>query len=167
MTELKMKIFRPKMVEISNFELQKSYIPQKKAENVYKTDSARKKGIFLQKKGFFSIFLIFRGPPKIFGVQFSKNFKKNSKFSKKFQKISKKFQNFGKLLKFFKNLEKFSKNFQKYPKSPKMNFKYSFSKFRTEGAAKKSNKSPLPKNTHILASSALKVLLRSQKNQKI
>ena len=30
------------MVEISNFELQKSYIPQKKAENVYKTDSARK-----------------------------------------------------------------------------------------------------------------------------
>ena len=47
-----------------------------------------------------------------------------------------------------------------------MNFKYSFSKFRTEGAAKKSNKSPLPKNTHILASSALKVLLRSQKDQK-
>ena len=34
-----------------------------------------------------------------------------------------------------------------------------FSKFRTEGAAKKSNKSPLPKNTHILASSALKALL--------
>ena len=47
------------MVEISNFELQKSYIPQKKAENVYKTDSARKNKIFLQKKGFFSIFLIF------------------------------------------------------------------------------------------------------------
>ena len=34
------------MVEISNFELQKSYIPQKKAENVYKTDSARKNMIF-------------------------------------------------------------------------------------------------------------------------
>ena len=47
-----------------------------------------------------------------------------------------------------------------------MSFKYSFSKFCAEGAAKKSNKSPLPKNTHILASSALKVLLRSQKDQK-
>ena len=44
------------MVEISNFELQKSYIPQKKAENVYKTDSARKNKIFGKKKGFFSIF---------------------------------------------------------------------------------------------------------------
>ena len=48
-----------------------------------------------------------------------------------------------------------------------MSFKYSFSKFRIEGAAKKSNKSPLPKNAHILASSALKVLPRSKKNQKI
>ena len=66
--------------------------------------------------------------------------------------------------------QKFPKIFQKFPtipkKFPKMSFKYSFSKFRIEGAAKKSNKSPLPKNAHILASSALKVLLRSQKNQK-
>ena len=51
-----MKNFRPKTVEISNFELQKSYIPQKKAENVYKTDSARKNKIFGKKRGFFQFF---------------------------------------------------------------------------------------------------------------
>ena len=77
-----MKNFRPKMVEISNFELQKSYIPQKKAENVYKTDSARKNKIFCKKRDFFQFFRFFSTcsrAPKIFDVQFSKNFKKKSK----------------------------------------------------------------------------------------
>ena len=38
----KMKIFKRKKVKISNFGLQKCYIPQKKAENIYNKDSARK-----------------------------------------------------------------------------------------------------------------------------
>ena len=58
MTELKKKNFQAIMVEISNFELQKSYIPQKKAENVYKTDSARKNIIFVKKGIFFNFFNI-------------------------------------------------------------------------------------------------------------
>ena len=71
------------MVEISNFGLQKSYIPQKTAENLYKTDSARKSKILYKKNIFFNFFDFSRharGPPKIFKVHFSKNFKK------KFQK---------------------------------------------------------------------------------
>ena len=70
------------MVKISNFELQKSYVPQKKAENVYKTDSARKNKIFCKKRDFFNFFNFSRharGPPKIFDVQFSKNFQKKFK----------------------------------------------------------------------------------------
>ena len=78
-----MKFFKPKMVEISNFELQKCYISQKKAEIIYNKDSERKD--FLQKNRFFSIFQFFnflpnaRGPPKIFDAQFSGTFKKNFK----------------------------------------------------------------------------------------
>ena len=71
------------MIKISNFELQKSYIPQKKAENVYKTDSARKNKIFGKKRDFFSIFDFSqhaRGPPENFDVHFFENLKK------KFQK---------------------------------------------------------------------------------
>ena len=49
MTKVKNEIFPAKMVEISNFELLKSYIPQKKAENMYKTDSARRSKISCQK----------------------------------------------------------------------------------------------------------------------
>ena len=45
----KMKFFKPKMVEISNFELQKCYISQKKAENIYNKDSARKSRISCKK----------------------------------------------------------------------------------------------------------------------
>ena len=45
----KMKFFNPKKVEISNFELQKCYIPQKKAENIYNKDSARKSKISCKK----------------------------------------------------------------------------------------------------------------------
>ena len=55
----KMKIFKQKKVKISNFELQKRYIPQKKAKNIYNSDSARKSVNFCKKKFFFSIFLIF------------------------------------------------------------------------------------------------------------
>ena len=55
----KMKIFKQKKVKISNFELQKRYIPQKKAKNIYNSDSARKSVNFCKKNAFFSIFLIF------------------------------------------------------------------------------------------------------------
>ena len=51
-----MKIFKPKRIRFSNFELQKSYIPQTKAENVYNTDSARKNFKNCKKILFFSFF---------------------------------------------------------------------------------------------------------------
>ena len=74
-----MKFLKPKKVKISNFELQKCYIPQKKAQNMYNKDSARKSNISSKKKFFFQFFDFSpnaRGPPKIFDVQFSGNFKK-------------------------------------------------------------------------------------------
>ena len=40
-------------MKIENFELQKRYIPQNKAENIYSSVFARKKKEFLQKKIFF------------------------------------------------------------------------------------------------------------------
>ena len=55
----KMKIFKRKKVKISNFGLQKCYIPQKKAENIYNKDSARKSKISCKKSNFFSIFRFF------------------------------------------------------------------------------------------------------------
>ncbi len=72
-----------KKIEISNFELQKCYIiPQKKDENMYHKDSARKR--FLAQNWIFFQFFNFspnaRGPLKIFDVRFSEIFKK------KFQK---------------------------------------------------------------------------------
>ena len=39
----KLRLFKPKNIKIWNSELQKSYIPQKKAEKMYNKDSARKK----------------------------------------------------------------------------------------------------------------------------
>ena len=42
MTMVKAQIIEAKNIKISN-ELQKSYIPQKKAQNMYNRDSARKK----------------------------------------------------------------------------------------------------------------------------
>ena len=78
-----MKFFKPKKVEISNFELQKCFIPQKKAENMYNADLARKSKISCKKMIFFRFFDFSqkaRGPLKIFDVQFSETFKK------KFQK---------------------------------------------------------------------------------
>ena len=52
-------IFDPKKFKISNFELQKCYIPQKKAQNMYNKDSARKSNISSKKNIFFSIFQFF------------------------------------------------------------------------------------------------------------
>ena len=46
MTNVKNEKFHAKIIKIAYFELQKSYIPQKKAEDVYQTDSARKNMIF-------------------------------------------------------------------------------------------------------------------------
>ena len=56
----KMKIFKQKKVKISNFELQKRYIPQKKAKNIYNSDSARKSVNFCKKNIFFFNFSDFR-----------------------------------------------------------------------------------------------------------
>ena len=42
MTKVKIDIFQAKKHQNFNFELQKSYIPQKKAENMYNMDLARK-----------------------------------------------------------------------------------------------------------------------------
>ena len=55
----KMKIFKRKKVKISNFELQKRYIPQKKAKNIHNSDSARKSVSFCKKDIYFLIFPIF------------------------------------------------------------------------------------------------------------
>ncbi len=46
----------PKKAEISNFELHKCYIPQKKAENMYNKDSARKSKISCKKVDFLKFF---------------------------------------------------------------------------------------------------------------
>ena len=68
-----------------NFELQKSYVPQKKSENMYNKGSARKSKIsckkiyFLQ---FFSIFATYLRTPRIFNAQFSESSEK--KFQKSF-----------------------------------------------------------------------------------
>ena len=78
----KMKIFKQKKVKISNFELQKRYIPQKKAKNIYNSDSTRK-SLNFGKKNFFFNFSDFRDmhedPLKFSTFSFLKNFKKNSK----------------------------------------------------------------------------------------
>ena len=82
MTMVKNENFQAKKVKISNFGLQKCYIPQKKGENIYNKDSAKKSKISCKKKFFFRFFnflLNARGPPKIFDAQFSERFKKNSK----------------------------------------------------------------------------------------
>ena len=68
-------------VKIENFELQKRYIPQNKAENIYNSVSAqkRKKNCKKNKIKFFWFSRHARGPPEIFDVQFFKNFQKKSK----------------------------------------------------------------------------------------
>ena len=63
----------------SNFELQKSYQPQKKSENMYNKVSARKSKISCKKLyffQFFSIFATYLRTPKIFNAQFSESSEK-------------------------------------------------------------------------------------------
>ena len=70
----KMKIFKRKKVKISNFGLQKCYIPQKKAENIYNKDSARKSKISCKKSNFFFDFgnfcLMLEDPRKFLTLNF-------------------------------------------------------------------------------------------------
>ena len=53
MTIVKIDIFQAKKHQNFNFELQKSYIPQKKAENMYNIDSGRKNENLCKKMIFF------------------------------------------------------------------------------------------------------------------
>ena len=81
--QLGTKNFQPKKVEISNFELYKCYIPQKKAENVYNSDSGRKSTISSKKKFFFRFFQFLRhcrGCQKFSNVQFFEKVLKNSNY---------------------------------------------------------------------------------------
>ena len=50
---VKTETFQVKNIKTSNFELQKSYIPQKKAENMYNIDSGRKNENLCKKMIFF------------------------------------------------------------------------------------------------------------------
>ena len=74
--------FGLKKVKISNFELQKCFVPQKKAENMHNTDLARKVPFFTKNRFFFH-FLIFHlrleDPPKFLTFNFPRFSKKNSK----------------------------------------------------------------------------------------
>ena len=75
----KLRLIKSKNIKISNFELQKSFIPQKKAENMYNKDSARKNENLCKKRFFFKFFKIFSKysrTPKNFDVQFFWNFEK-------------------------------------------------------------------------------------------
>ena len=77
-----MKFSKSKNVKITNFEIQKCYIPQKKAENMYNKDSARKVR-FLAKNfilfQFFNFFPKARGLLKILTFNFHKFSKTNCK----------------------------------------------------------------------------------------
>ena len=79
----KFEIFKQKNLKISNFEQQERYIPQKKAKNMYNSDSARKSVIFCKKKYFFFNFSDFRDmledPLKFSTLIFLKISKKKSK----------------------------------------------------------------------------------------
>ena len=55
----KIKFFKTKKVKISNFELQKCFIPQKTAENMNNTDLSSKSNISCKKIDFFPIFWFF------------------------------------------------------------------------------------------------------------
>ena len=83
MTKVKNENSQAKKVEISNFELQERYIPQKKAKNMYNSDSARRSVNSCKKKIFFFNFSDFRDmledPLKFSTFNFLKVSKKNSK----------------------------------------------------------------------------------------
>ena len=75
----KLTFFKAKQIKTLNFELQKSYIPQKKAKNMYNKDLERKNENFCKKDFFFlffSIFLTCLRTTKNLDVWFSKNFAK-------------------------------------------------------------------------------------------
>ena len=77
-----MKNCKPKKVKLENFEQQKRYVPQNKAENIYNSVSTPKRKNFWKKKYFLKFFWFSRharGPPEIFDVQLFKNFQKKSK----------------------------------------------------------------------------------------
>ena len=78
-----LSIFGPKIFEISNFELEWCYIPQKKAEIMYNLDSARKSMIYWTKSGVILIFLIFASKLRLTKCLRSEIFQN---FEKKFQK---------------------------------------------------------------------------------
>ena len=84
MTKVKIENFQAKKVKISNFELQERYIPQKKAKNIYNSDSARKSVNFAKKNIFFN-FSDFRDmledPLKFSMFNFSKISQKNPKMA--------------------------------------------------------------------------------------
>ena len=72
----------PKKPEIPNFELKNCYIPQKKAQNIYNKDSTRRSNISPKKLKKFQFFYFSpkaQGPLKIFEIQYSEIFKKDSK----------------------------------------------------------------------------------------
>ena len=78
----KIKFFKLKKVKISNFELLKCFIPQKKAENMYNSDLARKGKISCKKNHFFSIFQFFtKGSRKFLTFNFPKLSKKIPKMT--------------------------------------------------------------------------------------
>ena len=83
MTRVKIDIFQAKKHQNFNFELQKSYIPQKKAENIYNMDSARKNENLCKKMIFFVNifnFLEMLDDPQKFRIQiFQKFCKRNFK----------------------------------------------------------------------------------------
>ena len=75
----KIKFFKLKKVKISNFELLKCFIPQKKAENMYNSDLARKSKASCKKTIFFLIFQFFtKGSrtPENFWRSIFRNFQK-------------------------------------------------------------------------------------------
>ena len=80
---VKIDIFQAKKHQNFNFELQKSYIPQKKAENMYNMDSARKNENLCKKMIFFVNifnFLEMLDDPQKFRIQiFQKFCKRNLK----------------------------------------------------------------------------------------
>ena len=79
MTKVKNENFHAKTIKISNFELQKSFLPQKKTENMYNKGSARKSKISCKKLyffQFFSIFATYLRTPRIFNAQFSESSEK-------------------------------------------------------------------------------------------
>ena len=90
----KLTFFKAKQIKTLNFELQKSYIPQKKAKNMYNKDLERKNENFCKKDFFFFFFFNFldmlEDPEKFRCSIFQKFCKRNFKngFSGISQKVT-------------------------------------------------------------------------------